>query len=218
MTRSAATFQSSGFDERVPSTTIGDYAKGQPIFWQGDVADAIYCVKNGNVKLSVRSEQGRNAVLAVLHVGQCFGESCLEGKSRRSSTATAVRHASIARVGRSPMLRRLRREPVLARLFIAYLIRRAVTLQDDHANLLLNSSERRLAKTLLQLANPSGDFRNSRRAVKIDQGTLAQMVGTTRSRVSYFMNRFRKKGLIDYNGDLHVHRALLAFLLHKPSR
>jgi CRP/FNR family cyclic AMP-dependent transcriptional regulator len=218
MTRNVATFSACGFDEHLASTTIHHYAKGQPIFSKGEVADAIYCVTNGNVKLSVRSERGKNAVLAFLHAGQCFGENCLGVEKLRSYTATAVRGSTIARIARGPLLRRLRREPILARLFISYLLLSVAGSQDDQANQLLNSSERRLARTLVQLTAPGIGTRGSRRSVTIDQGTLAEMVGTTRSRVSYFMNRFRKKGLIDYNGNLQVHKKLLAFLAPRPSR
>jgi CRP/FNR family transcriptional regulator, cyclic AMP receptor protein len=218
MARNRPTFSTSGFDKRAACTTISDYAKGQPIFSQGEVADAMYRVEHGNVKLSKKSEHGKNAVLAVLHAGESFGESCLDGTALRSSTATAVQNSRIARVGRRPMLRRLQQEPALAQLFISHLLLRVANSEDDHANQLLNSSERRLARILLKLTSfNNGGPRRSRRAIKIDQGTLAEMVGTTRSRVSYFMNQFRKKRFIDYNGTLHVHRALLTFLLRTPA-
>ena len=211
MSRSAAvSFASSGFEGRAASITSSHYASGQDIFVQGERADALFRVEDGNVKLTVRSADGKRAVIAVLRAGECFGESCLEGSGRRAATATAMQGCNIARVTKTHMLARLRSEPALARLFITHLLQRVAHSEDDKADRLLHSSEKRLARLLLRIASSNGNSSSS--VPTLDQGTLAQMVGTTRSRVSFFMNRFRKQGLIDYNGHLHVHKALLTFL------
>lgn len=207
----APTFCSSAFEGRAARTTSSHYANAQDIFVQGDRADAVFRVEDGNVKLTVRAAGGKRAVIAVLHPGECFGEGCMEGTTVRCSTATAMRGCTIARVTKVHLLARLRAEPALARLFIAYLLKRVARSEDDQADRLLNSSERRLARLLIRIANSPCESPPTPVA-NLDQGTLAQMVGTTRSRVSFFMNRFRKQGFIDYNGHLHVHKALLTFL------
>ena len=212
MSRLAApTFCSSAFEGRAAHTTSSHYAHAQDIFVQGDPADALFRVEDGNVKLTVRAGDGKRAVIALLRAGECFGEGCLEGAALRGSTATAMRGCNIARVSKSHMLARLRAEPALARLFIAHLLQRVARSEDDHADRLLHSSEKRLARLLIHIATPNGGS-PATSVANLDQGTLAQMVGTTRSRVSFFMNRFRKQGFIDYNGHLHVHKALLTFL------
>jgi CRP/FNR family cyclic AMP-dependent transcriptional regulator len=210
-TAGGPSFTASGFDQRASRTTTCEYVNRQVIFSQGDAANAIFRVEHGNVKLTVRSKAGKKAVIAVLRAGECFGEGCLTGNSQRTFTATSIRQSTIGRVGKRTMIRRLHREPALAKLFIAHLLLRVGRVEDDLVDQLLNSSERRLARLLLHLcafgrpgARPA--------LVHVDQGTLAQVVGTTRSRVSYFMNQFRERGLIDYNGSLHVHKALLDFL------
>jgi CRP-like cAMP-binding protein len=210
MTKRVSTFNSSGFDKHVAQTTTAHYGKGQPIYSQDDAADAIFRVEDGSVKLSVALD-GKRAVIAVLCAGECFGEGCLEGDARRTSSATAVLESKVVRVPKGPMLRRLRQEPALARLFISHLLLRVAGAEGEHANHLLNSSERRLARALLHLTD-SHNGSGRPRVIKLDQRTLAEMVGTTRSRVSFFMNRFRKKGFIAYNGTLHVHKALRNFL------
>jgi CRP/FNR family transcriptional regulator, cyclic AMP receptor protein len=212
MAKDVSTFNSRGFDKHVAQTTTVHYAKGQPIYSQDAAADAIFRVEDGSVKLSVALD-GKRAVIAVLCAGECFGEGCLEGDARRTSSATAVLKSEIVRVPKAPMLRRLRQEPALARLFISYLLLRVASSEGEHANHLLNSSERRLARALLRLTDSHNGSGRPPRVISLDQRTLAEMVGTTRSRVSFFMNRFRKKGFIAYNGTLHVHRALLNFLL-----
>lgn len=207
------TFSSSGFDKRASRTTTIRYASGQAIFSQGDTAAALFRVEDGHVKLTVRSKHGKKAVIAVLGAGECFGEGCLEGNGnvRRSSTATSVQGASIARVAKGRMLRRLRAEPALARLLTSHLLLRVARSEEDHAGQMLHSSEQRLARLLLRLA----DFTRPRGAlhgIKLDQRTLSQMVGTTRSRVSFFMNRFRDRGFIEYRGGLKVYKGLRTFL------
>jgi len=216
MSKSAPpTFGSSGFGGRV-ARAASHYINGQDIFVQGDHADAVFRVEAGNVKLTVRSGNGKRGVIAVLRAGDCFGEACLEGAARRASTATAMRGCDIASVTKTHMLARLRSEPALARLFITHLLHRIARAEDDHADRLLHSSEKRLARLLIHIASPNGGP-SSASVASLDQGTLAQMVGTTRSRVSFFMNRFRKQGFIDYNGHLHVHKALLTFLRDSPT-
>ncbi|MDP9269090.1 MAG: Crp/Fnr family transcriptional regulator [Acidobacteriota bacterium] len=201
----------SAFEGRAALTSSCHYTNGQDIFVQGDRADAVFRVEDGNVKLTVRATGGKRAVIAVLRAGECFGEGCLEGTPVRGSTATAMRGCNVSRVTKVHLLARLRSEPALARLFITYLLQRVARSEDDHADRLLHSSERRLARLLLWIAHPNGGTLSTS-VDSLDQGTLAQMVGTTRSRVSFFMNRFRKQGFIDYNGRLHVHKALLTFL------
>jgi CRP/FNR family transcriptional regulator, cyclic AMP receptor protein len=212
MTKNVATFSSSGFDPHGAQTTTVHYAKGQRIYSQNDAADAIFRVDDGSVKLTI-AVHGKRAVTAVLCAGECFGEGCLEGDARRTSSATAVLESEIVRVPKGPMLSRLRREPALAKLFISYLLLRLATSEGEHANHLLNSSERRLARLLLRLADFQSGSRRAPRVINLDQGTLAEMVGTTRSRVSFFMNQFRNKGFITYNGTLRVHKALRDFVV-----
>ena len=212
MLKRASTFCSSGFDKRASRPTMGRYSKGEAIFSKGDPSDAIFRVEDGNVKLTVKSQDGKRAVIAVFQAGECFGVGCLRGKSVRQTTATSIGDTSIARVSKTIMLRRLRAEPALAKLLIAYLLGRVGRSEDDQADQLLHSSERRLARLLLMLSSFGSDSAHTVSLSEFDQGTLAQMVGTTRSRVSHFMNDFRKRGFIEYNGDLKVHQALLSFL------
>jgi CRP/FNR family transcriptional regulator, cyclic AMP receptor protein len=212
MAKNIPTFTSSGFDKHAAQTTTIHYDKGQAIYSQNDAADAIFRVEDGSVKLSL-TLYGKRAVIAVLSAGECFGEGCLEGDALRASSATAVLESKIVRVPKAPMLRRLRQEPALAKLFISYLLVRIARSEGEHANHLLNSSERRLAHALLCLTDSHNGSGRPPRIVNVDQRTLAEMVGTTRSRVSFFMNRFRKKGFIAYNGKLHVHKALRNFVL-----
>ena len=214
-----ADFAAAGFRPRVARATSSRYANGQAIYSQGDAANAIFRVERGTVKRTVSSKRGKKVVLSVLRAGECFGECCLlESRARRTATATSMGESRIARVAKDVMVRRLRAEPELAQLFISHLLLRVARTEDDHADHLLNPSERRLARLLLQLSSSSNGSHgpdHSVPAARIDQGTLAQMVGTTRSRVSHFMTQFRKQGLIDYSGELRVHKALLTFLLRE---
>lgn len=208
------TFSSTAFGHGSSPPSARWFVDGQHVFSQGEPADAVFRVEDGTVKLTVRSKHGKNAVIAFLRAGECFGENCLEGNgaARRTSTATAVRGSRVARVGKAAMRRRLRREPALARLFISHLLLLAARSEEDHADLLLHSSERRLARLLLRLTGFTSASHGVTAIVTIDQTTLAEMIGTTRSRVSHFMNRFRKRGFIAYNGDLKVHRSLFRFV------
>jgi len=195
--------------------TTREYKNKETIFTQGDVADAMFYVGAGDVKLTVLSKRGKKGVIAMFRQGDFFGEGCLGTPSLRMSSATAVHGATITRVEKATIVRIIHDDPVFARLFIAHLISRVVRIEEDFVDQLFNSSEKRLARTLLLLARFGSPAKTHTAILKVNQGTLAEMIGTTRSRVSFFMNRFRKLGLIDYNGSLQVHRELMTFLLHE---
>ena len=195
--------------------TSREYRNKEIVFSQGDVADAIFYVEAGDVKLTVVSKRGKKAVIAIFRQGDFFGEGCLETASLRMSSATAVHLALITRVEKATIVRIIHDDPMFARLFIAHLISRVVRIEEDFVDQLFNSSEKRLARTLLLLARFGTHSKPHSADLKVSQGTLAEMIGTTRSRVSFFMNRFRKLGLIDYNGSLQVHRELMTFLLQE---
>jgi CRP/FNR family transcriptional regulator, cyclic AMP receptor protein len=193
-----------------------EYRNKQPIFSQGDAADAMFYVVTGNVKATVLSKGGKKAVIAIFRPGDFFGEGCLGTQMPlRMSTVTAVQASVVVRVGKATIARLIRNDPVFARMFIAHLLSRVVRIEEDFLDQLFNSSEKRLARTLLSLTSIGTQSKPHPAILKVSQGTLAEMIGTTRSRVSFFMNRFRKLGLIDYNGSLQVHRELLTFLLHE---
>ena len=198
------------------SSSSQEYRNKQPIFSQGDAADAMFYVEAGNVKLTVLSKGGKKAVVAIFRQGDFFGEGCLGTPlPLRMSTATAVQASTIVRVERTTIAHLIHDDPVFARMFIAHLLSRVVRIEEDFLDQLFNSSEKRLARTLLSLTSFGTESKPLPAILKVSQGTLAEMIGTTRSRVSFFMNRFRKLGLIDYNGRLQVHRELLTFLLRK---
>ena len=213
----ALTFKSEVLLKRISSrSTSREYRNKQPIFSQGDAADAMFYVEAGNVKLTVLSKGGKKAVIAIFRQGDFFGEGCLGTPlPLRMSTATAVQLSIIVRVEKATIARLIHDDPVFARMFIAHLLSRVVRIEEDFLDQLFNSSEKRLARTLLSLTSFGTQSKPCPAILKVSQGTLAEMIGTTRSRVSFFMNRFRKLGLIDYNGRLQVHRELLTFLLHK---
>ena len=196
-------------------STSRDYQNKQLIFSQGDSADAMFYIEAGNVKLTVISKRGKKAVIAIFQQGDFFGEGCLGAAALRVSTATAVQVSTIVRVERASILRIIHDDPRFARLLIAHLLSRVARVEDDFLDQLFNSSEKRLARTLLSLANFGTQAKPRSAVLKVSQGTLAEMIGTTRSRVSFFMNRFRKLGLIDYNGTVKVHKELMTFLLHE---
>ena len=189
------------------------YRTRERVFSQGDPADAVFFVQSGKVKLTVLSTRGKEAVIGVLGRGSFFGEGCLAGQPLRMATASAIQPSTVTRVARSTTVRLLHREPEFSELFIAYLLSRNVRIEEDLVDHLFNSSEKRLARVLLLLANFGKEPRPETVIPKISQETLAAMVGTTRSRVSHFMNRFRKMGFIHYNGGLQVHSALLSVVL-----
>jgi CRP-like cAMP-binding protein len=189
-----------------------DYENKQIIFAQGDKADAMFYIQDGSVKLTVMSKSGKKAVIAILRQGDLFGEGCLVKRSLRLSTATSIQSSTIARVKKAPLAHALQREPAFAKLFIAHLLSRIGRVEEKLVDQISSSSERRLAKILLLLAGVGPQSNPAEPVIlKMSQETLAEMVGTTRSRVSYFMNRFRKMGFIDYNGTLRVHMALYTF-------
>ena len=203
------------FNRMGTQTTTRDYRNRQTIFAQGDKADAMFYVQNGNVKLTVESKSGKKAVIAILRHGDFFGEGCLARQSLWTSTAMAIQPSTIARVKRAAIVRIIRREPAFAKLFISYLLFRIGRIEDEFVDQIFSSSEKRLARILLLLAGVGLQSKPKLALLKVNQETLAEMVGTTRSRVSYFMNRFREMGFIDYNGSLRVHKTLLTFLLNE---
>jgi CRP-like cAMP-binding protein len=197
--------------------TIERYRKCQKIFSQGDVADTVFFIHKGKVKITVLSEHGKEAVVGIFAEGQFFGEGCLEGNELRAATSHAMEECEITSITKSAMLATLSAEPKFAQFFISYLLSRNSRIEDDLIDQLFNSSERRLARLLLLLANFGKEGNAPPVPVALSQETLAEMIGTTRSRVSFFMNKFRKKGFIDYNGKIEVHRSLLdAVLREKP--
>ena len=197
--------------------TIERYGKNQKIFGQGDVADTVYFIQKGKVKITVLSEHGKEAVVGIFAEGQFFGEACLEGAAIRTTTSQAMEGCVITAITKPAMFAALAREPKFSAFFIAHLLSRNSRIEDDLVDQLFNSSERRLARLLLLLANFSKEGSDAPVDITLSQETLAEMIGTTRSRVSFFMNKFRKKGFIDYNGKIEVHRSLLdAVLREKP--
>ena len=195
--------------------TISTYRKGEVIFWQGDAADAVFYIQKGKIKISVASEHGREAVVAILVPGDFLGEGCLIAQPLCLATASALVESDVTRVAKAEMIRILRAEPAFAELFTAYLLTRKSRVEEDLVDQLFNSSEKRLARTLLLLANFGKDGKTEPIETKISQETLADMVGTTQPRISFFMNKFRKLGLIEYNGDLRVHSSLLNVVLRE---
>jgi CRP/FNR family transcriptional regulator, cyclic AMP receptor protein len=210
------TFNSGTFLKKIGKRRISrEYRNKELIFAQGDAADAMFYVEAGNVKLTVLSKHGKKAVTAIFRQGDFFGEGCLGAPSLRMSTATAVDPSTITRIEKVTIVRVIHEDPLFARLFIAHLLSRVIQAEGSLLDQLLNSSEKRLARTLMLLANSGTQSKSHPVTLKVSQGTLAEMVGTTRSRVSFFMNRFRKMGLIDYNGTVRVHWAMLKFFLDK---
>ena len=194
--------------------SINTYHKGQIVFSQGDPADAVFYVQSGKVKVTVVSEQGKEAVVAMLGTNEFFGEGCLAGQAKRIATVTTTTDSVIARLEKAAIVRVIHQEPAFAEMFIAHLLGRTIRIEADHVDQLFNSSEKRLARLLLLLANFGKEEKPEPILATISQETLAEMIGTTRSRVSFFMNKFRKLGLIDYNGDIEVHSSLLNVVLN----
>jgi len=197
--------------------TILKFDKNQTVFAQGDVADTVFYIQKGRIKVLVVSEQGKEAVVGILETGQFFGEGCLNGHPLRISTTTAMEECLVTSIEKVAMLRELHKEPKFSELFMAYLLSRNSRIEEDLIDQLFNSSEKRLARLLLLLANFGKEGTPQPIAAQVSQETLAEMIGTTRSRVSFFMNKFRKLGFISYNGKIEVHNSLLnAVLYDKP--
>ena len=194
--------------------TISQYQKDQTVFSQGEAADAVFYIQQGKIKITVVSEQGKEAVVAILGTGDFCGEGCLTGQPLRIATAAAMTECVIVRLEKAAIIRVLREEPAFSEMFMSYLLTRTIRVEADLVDQLFNSSEKRLARALLLLANFGKEGKPEQVIAKISQETLAEMIGTTRSRVSSFMNKFRELGFIDYNGHLEVHSSLLNVVLH----
>jgi CRP/FNR family transcriptional regulator, cyclic AMP receptor protein len=194
--------------------TQADHRSKQVVFSQGDAADAIFFIHKGKVKLTVVSDRGKEAVIAILGAGDFFGEGCLAGQLKRMATATAMSPASVTRIEKGAAIEVLSKEPAFTELFLQHLLARSIRVEEDLVDQLFNSSEKRLARVLLLLANFGKEGKPETAIAKISQQTLAEIVGTTRSRVSFFMNKFRKMGFVSYNGHLEVHSSLLNVVLH----
>jgi CRP/FNR family transcriptional regulator, cyclic AMP receptor protein len=194
--------------------TISKYRKGQIVFSQGKAADAVFYIQQGKVKITVVSEQGREAIVAMLGPSDFCGEGCLAGQPRRIATAAAMTECMIMRLEKAIIIRVIHEEPSFSEMFISHLLARTIRVEEDLLDQLFNSSEKRLARLLLLLANYGKEGKPEPVIANVSQETLAAMIGTTRSRVSSFMNKFRQLGFIDYNGDLEVHSSLLSVVLH----
>jgi len=197
---------------------ISTHPKKQVIFAQGDAADSVFYIKAGKVKVTVVSKEGKEAIVAILGVDQFLGEGCLIGQPKRLATASAMTECVTMRVDKTEIQRVLHDEPTFSQMFVSHILTRNARVEEDLVDQLFNSTEKRLARVLLLMANFGKEGRPEPVIAQISQETLAEMVGTTRSRVSHFMNKFRKLGFIDYNGHLEVHSSLLSVVLQDPSR
>ncbi len=208
------------FDAGVYLQTAGvkrrviQYRKGHAIFSQGDKCHAVLYLQTGTVKMTVTSSSGKEAVIALLEPGDFFGEGCISGQPLRVSTATAMGPVSVLEIEKQEMIRVIHDEHEFSDRFVAHMLKRNVRIEEDLVDQLFNSSEKRLARTLLLIARYGSDELPRKIVAQVSQGTLAEMVGTTRSRVSFFMNKFRKLGFIKYNGGLEVNDSLLRVILH----
>jgi CRP-like cAMP-binding protein len=214
--RNTAAFEPAAFLAKTGlGRTIDELKKGQTIFSQGDAANAVFYVQKGRIKLTVISKRGKEATIALLGSGSFLGEECIAViQPQRMATATALTASTILRIERKEMVRVLHEEKLFSEVFVSHLLARNTRIQEDLVDQLFNSSEKRLARALLLLAQFGKDGAPETVIPKIGQETLAEMIGTTRSRVSFFMNRFRKLGFIEYNGKLSVHSSLLNVILH----
>jgi len=197
--------------------TVVNHAKREVLFTQGDTADSVFYIKKGKIKVTVVSRHGKEAVVALLGAGEFLGEGCLIGQPKRLATATAMTECQTMRVDKLELMRMLREEPAFSQAFIAHILVRNARIEEDLADQLFNSTEKRLARLLLLLANFGKEGKPEPIIAKISQETLAEMIGTTRSRVSHFMNKFRQLGFIDYNGHLEVHSSLLSVVLSEQT-
>jgi CRP/FNR family cyclic AMP-dependent transcriptional regulator len=194
--------------------SIDTYRKDQIVFSQGDPADAVFYIQKGKVKVTVVSEQGKEAVVAILGTNDFLGEGCLAGQALRIATVATLTDSVIVRLETAAIVRVIQQEPAFSEMFIAHLLGRTIRVEADLVDQLFNSSEKRHARLLLLLANFGKEDKPEPIIATISQETLAEMIGTTRSRVSFFMNKFRKLGFIDYNGHIEVHSSLLNAVLH----
>lgn len=194
--------------------TIKNYHKGQVIFSQGERCHGVMYVQRGGVKLTVTSSEGKEAVIALMYAGEFFGQGCIGGQPFRSATAVAGESTSVLVIGKGEMIRVLHDEHEFSERFVSHMLRRNIRAEEDMADQLFNPSEKRLARTLLLIAHYGKEDQSEKIVAKISQKTLAEMIGTTRSRVSFFMNRFRKLGYIKYNGGLEIKSSLLRIVLH----
>jgi CRP-like cAMP-binding protein len=211
-----ATFDPKAFLATVDhGRTISKYAKDALIFAQAGPADAVFYIQKGRIKIAVESEQGKEAVVAIVGPGEFCGEGCLIGQPLRLASARAMTESEVMRVGKAEMIRVLHAEPAFGELFTAHLLTRNSRVEADLVDQLFNSSEKRLARALLLLSRVGKEAKTETVIPKVSQETLAEMVGTTRSRVNFFMNKFRKLGFIDYNGGLEVNSSLLSVVLHE---
>ncbi len=215
-----ADYRTKPFDAKALLAAVGDgrtiqsYPKNHVVFAQGDSADAVFYIQRGKVKLSIVSPRGKEAVIAILTAGAFFGEGCIAGQPVRMATAAAIVDCTLVHVQKSVMVRILHDEPKFTEMFISHLLTRNIRIEEDLVDQLFNSSEKRLARILLLLANFGKDGRPEEVIPNISQETLAEMIGTTRSRVSFFLNKFRKLGFIKYNGGMHIHTSLLNVILY----
>jgi CRP/FNR family transcriptional regulator, cyclic AMP receptor protein len=195
--------------------SIIKYRKNLVVFSQGDPADAVFFVQKGKLKVTVVSDRGKEAVSAILGPDEFFGEACMAGQVRRLVTVSAMTDAVVVRIEKPEMVRLVQEQPAFSQMFVTHILNRTIRVEADLIDQLFNSSERRLARLLLLLANYGNEGKPEPIIAKISQETLAEMIGTTRSRVSFFMNRFRKLGFISYNGHIEVHKSLLNLVLHE---
>jgi CRP/FNR family transcriptional regulator, cyclic AMP receptor protein len=218
-TRSSRRFDPAVFFETAAKgRIIAKHRKNEIIFSQGDAADAVFYIKKGKVKVTVVSKQGKEAVIAILGTDEFVGEGCLTGQPKRLATASTMTECVTMRVAKSEIQRVLRNEPAFSQMFMSHILVRNARVEEDLLDQLFNSTEKRLARLLLLLANFGKEGRPEPVIAKISQETLAEMIGTTRSRVSHFMNKFRQSGFIDYNGHLEVHSSLLSIVLADQPR
>jgi CRP/FNR family cyclic AMP-dependent transcriptional regulator len=220
MTPAVATKRKRNFDPKTFLATLGEgrtivpVLKNQTIYTQGDACDALFYIQKGKVKLTVVSKNGKEATIGILNPGDFFGEGGLAGQPLRMGSASAMTDCELMRIDKKEMMLALHREHTLSDMFTAYLLGRNIRYEEDLVDQLFNSSEKRLARILLLLAHFGKDGMQEAVIPKISQETLAEMVGTTRSRVNFFMNRFRRLGFIHYNGGMEVHSSLLNVVLH----
>jgi len=194
--------------------TLAQYQKDHIVYSQGEPADAVFYIQKGKIKLTVVSKSGKEAVIAIMESGEFLGEGCLAAQPLRMATAITISDCSIVRLEKAVMIRVLHDQPAFSAIFVSYLLSRTIRIEEDLVDQLFNSSEKRLARVLLLLSHFGKEGKPEPVIAKISQETLAEMIGTTRSRVSFFMNKFRKMGFIEYNGGLHVHSSLLNIVLH----